>query len=129
MKKVIIGSIIGIGVLAGLAIKKINDEREIVEISNDEGVKVVRKESFKEAINKRIDKILKWISENTEKVDSITKASATAASIIGILTATFELYSSIRKTVEKNDKKLIEEVDEIRLRLLYLTPDLEVTTF
>lgn len=129
MRKVIIGALVGIGVTAAIVIKKINDDREVHEISNEEGVKVVIKETFKDAIKRKINMILKWISENAEKVESITKAAATTATVIGIVTAIFDLYSSIKKTTDNVDQRLLEEVDEIRLRLLYLTPDVEVTNF
>lgn len=129
MKKIIYGALISLGITTAIVIKKVNDDREVQELANEDGIKFVRKETFKDAIKRKINKILKWIGDNPEKVESITKAAATTAALMGIVTSMFDLYSSIKKTTDNVDQRLLDEVDEIRLRLLYLTPDVEVSTF
>lgn len=129
MKKTIIGTFLGLGLIAGLVIGAINEDRRIQEISREDGVQVVRKETFKEAAKRKVNDILKWFAENPEKVDGFVKVATTTATVIGIATSTVEFFSSIKKINNKTDEKLLQEVDEIRLRLLYLTPDVEVNNF
>lgn len=129
MKKTIIGTFLGLGLIAGLVIGAINEDRRIHEISKEDGVQVVRKESFKEAAKRKANEILKWFADNPDKVEGFVKVTTTTAAVIGIATSTVDFFSSIKKINNKTDEKLLQEVDDIRLRLLYLTPDVEINNF
>lgn len=129
MKNVLIGTLIGLGIVTGIAIMKINDDRQVETLVKDGEATVIRKETFKKAAKRKVNEILRWIGENPEKVEGIVKVSTAIATSLSIITACVELYSSVKKAIDKSDEKLLNEVEEIRMRLVYLSPDLDITAF
>lgn len=117
MKGLIIGALAGLGVTAGLIIKAINDDRQEIVVSEVDNAAVVRKETFKQAAKRKVNEILLWVNENAEKVDGAIKAISTVTTVIGIVTAVFELYSSAKGAVKDQDGELLKEVRAIREQL------------
>jgi len=117
MKGLIIGALAGLGVTAGLIIKAINDDRQEIVVSEVDNAAVVRKETFKQAAKRKVNEILLWVNENAEKVDGAIKAISTVTTVIGIVTAVVELYSSTKKAVKDPNEELLEEVRAIKEQL------------
>ena len=126
------GLLIALGIAAGATtayiVKKINDDRREEEISSDDCV-VVRKESFKQAAKRKVNEILLWVAKNSDKVESMVSAVGMVSTVLGVITTAVQLYSSAKSAFKDPNEELIREVDEIRMRLVYLTPDVEVETF
>ena len=126
------GLLIALGIAAGATtayiVKKINDDRREEEISSDDCV-VVRKESFKQAAKRKVNEILLWVAKNSDKVESIVSTVGMVSTVLGVITTAVQLYSSAKSAFKDPNEELIREVDEIRMRLVYLTPDLEVEAF
>lgn len=126
------GLLIALGIAAGATtayiVKKINDDRHEEEISSDDCV-VVRKESFKQAAKRKVNEILLWVAKNSDKVESIVSAVGMVSTVLGVITTAVQLYSSAKSAFKDPNEELIREVDEIRMRLVYLTPDVEVEAF
>lgn len=126
------GLLIALGIAAGATtayiVKKINDDRREEEISSDDCV-VVRKESFKQAAKRKVNEILLWVAKNSDKVESIVSAVGMVSTVLGVITTAVQLYSSAKSVFKDPNEELIREVDEIRMRLIYLTPDVEVEAF
>lgn len=126
------GLLIALGIAAGATtayiVKKINDDRREEEISADDCV-VVRKESFKQAAKRKVNEILLWVAKNSDKVESIVSAVGMVSTVLGVITTAVQLYSSAKSAFKDPNEELIREVDEIRMRLVYLTPDVEVEAF
>lgn len=126
------GLLIALGIAAGATtayiVKKINDDRREEEISSDDCV-VVRKESFKQAAKRKVNEILLWVAKNSDKVESIVSAVGMVSTVLGVITTAVQLYSSAKSAFKDPNEELIREVDEIRMRLVYLTPDVEVEAF
>jgi len=129
MKGLLIALGIGAGVTAAYIAKKVNDDRQDMIIKSENNVDYYTKETFKQAAKRKVNEILTWVSENTEKVESIVKTVSVVSTAIGICTATLELYSAAKRTVKDPNEELLKEVDEIRVRLLYMTPDVKVESF
>ena len=51
------------------------------------------------------------------------------STVLGVITTAVQLYSSAKSAFKDPNEELIREVDEIRMRLVYLTPDVEVEAF
>lgn len=86
--------------------KKVNDSREeYVDISGTEEIR--SRETFKEAAIRKVNEILRWVGENEEKVKS-------AVTVVGVLTSVVELINAIKCACKNRDKKLFEELDEIK---------------
>ena len=51
------------------------------------------------------------------------------STVLGVITTAVQLYSSAKSVFKDPNEELIREVDEIRMRLIYLTPDVEVEAF
>ena len=126
------GLLIALGIAAGATtayiVKKINDDRREEEISSDDCV-VVRKESFKQAAKRKVNEILLWVAKNSDKVESMVSAVGMVSTVLGVITTAVQLYSSAKSAFKDPNEELIREVDEIRMRLVYLTPDAEVEAF
>ena len=126
------GLLIALGIAAGATtayiVKKINDDRREEEISSDDCV-VVRKETFKQAAKRKVNEILLWVAKNSDKVESIVSAVGMVSTVLGVITTAVQLYSSAKSAFKDPNEELIREVDEIRMRLVYLTPDVEVEAF
>lgn len=126
------GLLIALGIAAGATtayiVKKINDDRREEEISSDDCV-VVRKESFKQAAKRKVNEILLWVAKNSDKVESMVSAVGMVSTVLGVITTAVQLYSSAKSAFKDPNEELIREVDEIRMRLVYLTPDVEVEAF
>ena len=126
------GLLIALGIAAGATtayiVKKINDDRREEEISSDDCV-VVRKESFKQAAQSKVNEILLWVAKNSDKVESMVSAVGMVSTVLGVITTAVQLYSSAKSAFKDPNEELIREVDEIRMRLVYLTPDVEVEAF
>ena len=126
------GLLIALGIAAGATtayiVKKINDDRREEEISSDDCV-VVRKESFKQAAKRKVNEILLWVAKNSDKVESMVSAVGMVSTVLGVITTAVQLYSSAKSVFKDPNEELIREVDEIRMRLVYLTPDVEVEAF
>lgn len=126
------GLLIALGIAAGATtayiVKKINDDRREEEISSDDCV-VVRKESFKQAAKRKVNEILLWVAKNSDKVESMVSAVSMVSTVLGVITTAVQLYSSAKSAFKDPNEELIREVDEIRMRLVYLTPDVEVEAF
>lgn len=126
------GLLIALGIAAGATtayiVKKINDDRREEDISSDDCV-VVRKESFKQAAKRKVNEILLWVAKNSDKVESIVSAVGMVSTVLGVITTAVQLYSSAKSAFKDPNEELIREVDEIRMRLVYLTPDVEVEAF
>lgn len=130
IRNVTIGAIATAVVALGIyTVKKVNDDRKLVEEEVEEGLFIERDETFKEAAARKVNEILGWVNENSEKVSAATTIISTVATVIGVATGVFQLYSSYRDAKEDPNAELLKEVDEIRLRLACLTPDMEVTAF
>ena len=121
------GLLIALGIAAGATtayiVKKINDDRREEEISSADDCVVVRKESFKQAAKRKVNEILLWVAKNSDKVESMV------STVLGVITTAVQLYSSAKSAFKDPNEELIREVDEIRMRLVYLTPDVEVEAF
>lgn len=128
MKGLLIALGIAAGTTAAYIVKKINDDRREEEISSDDCV-VVRKETFKQAAKRKVNEILVWVAKNSDKVEGIVSAVGVVSTVLGVITTAVQLYSSAKSAFKDPNEELIREVDEIRMRLVYLTPDLEVETF
>ena len=128
MKGLLIALGIAAGATAAYVVKKINDDRREEEISSDDCV-VVRKESFKQAAKRKVNEILLWVAKNSDKVESIVSAVGMVSTVLGVITTAVQLYSSAKSAFKDPNEELIREVDEIRIRLMYLTPDVEVEAF
>ncbi len=128
MKGLLIALGIAAGATAAYVVKKINDDRREEEISSDDCV-VVRKESFKQAAKRKVNEILLWVAKNSDKVESIVSAVGVVSTVLGVITTAVQLYSSAKSAFKDPNEELIREVDEIRIRLMYLTPDVEVEAF
>ena len=128
MKGLLIALGIAAGATAAYVVKKINDDRREEEISSDDCV-VVRKESFKQAAKRKVNEILLWVAKNSDKVESIVSAVGVVSTVLGVITTAVQLYSSAKSVFKDPNEELIREVDEIRMRLIYLTPDVEVEAF
>lgn len=128
MKGLLIALGIAAGTTAAYIVKKINDDRREEEISSDDCV-VVRKETFKQAAKRKVNEILVWVAKNSDKVEGIVSAVGVVSTVLGVVTTAVQLYSSAKSAFKDPNEELIREVDEIRMRLVYLTPDLEVETF
>ena len=126
------GLLIALGIAAGATtayiVKKINDDRREEEVSSDDCV-VVRKESFKQAAKRKVNEILVWVAKNSDKVEGIVSAVGMVSTVLGVVTTAVQLYSSAKSAFKDPNEELIREVDEIRMRLVYLTPDVEVEAF
>lgn len=126
------GLLIALGIAAGATtayiVKKINDDRREEEVSSDDCV-VVRKESFKQAAKRKVNEILVWVAKNSDKVESMVSAVGMVSTVLGVVTTAVQLYSSAKSAFKDPNEELIREVDEIRMRLVYLTPDVEVEAF
>ena len=129
MKGLLIALGIGAGVTAAYVAKKINDDRQDMIIKSEGNVDYFTKETFKQAAKRKVNEILAWISENTEKVESIVKTVSVVSTAIGICTAALELYSAAKRTVKDPDEELLKEVEEIKVRLIHMSPDIEVGHF
>lgn len=128
-KAVLIGAIAGVAAVAGIVIKKINDSREDVITIAEDGTAVKERETFKEAAKKMVDKILAWYVNNHEKCESAIGIVSGLATVIGCASAAVELYSKFKHKDDDTNSELLREVDEIRMRLILLTPEIEVGTF
>lgn len=128
MKGLLIALGIAAGTTAAYIVKKINDDRREEEISSDDCV-VVRKETFKQAAKRKVNEILVWVAKNSDKVEGVVSAVGVVSTVLGVITTAVQLYSSAKSAFKDPNEELIREVDEIRMRLAYLTPDLEVETF
>ena len=128
MKGLLIALGIAAGATAAYVVKKINDDRREEEISSDDCV-VVRKESFKQAAKRKVNEILLWVAKNSDKVESIVSVVGVVSTALGVITTAIQLYSSAKSVFKDPNEELIREVDEIRMRLIYLTPDVEVEAF
>lgn len=126
------GLLIALGIAAGATtayiVKKINDDRREEEISSDDCL-VVRKETFKEAAKRKVNEILLWVAKNSDKIEGIVSAVGMVSTVLGVVTTAVQLYSSAKSAFKDPNEELIREVDEIRMRLIYLTPDVEVEAF
>ena len=127
------GLLIALGIAAGATtayiVKKINDDRREEEIFSVDGNGTVRRESFKQAAKRKVNEILVWIAKNSDKVESIVSAVGVVSTVLGVITTAVQLYSSAKSAFKDPNEELIREVDEIRMRLIYLTPDVEVEAF
>ena len=127
------GLLIALGIAAGATtayiVKKINDDRREEEVSSIDDCVVVRKESFKQASKRKVNEILLWVAKNSDKVESIVSAVSMVSTVLGVITTAVQLYSSAKSVFKDPNEELIREVDEIRMRLVYLTPDVEVEAF
>lgn len=127
------GLLIALGIAAGATavyvVKKINDDRHEEEISSTDDCVVVRKETFKQAAKRKVNEILVWVAKNSDKVESIVSAVGMVSTVLGVITTAIQLYSSAKSAFKDPNEELIREVDEIRMRLVYLTPDVEVEAF
>lgn len=123
------GFLIGLGATLGLAavyaVKKINDDRQEKVIRSEEGVDLISIETFKQAAKRKVNEILKWVTENTEKVESFVSVVSVTSTIFGLAYTAIELYSSSRRLFNDPQEELVRQVSEIRARLEYLTPDLQ----
>ena len=128
MKGLLIALGIAAGATAAYVVKKINDDRREEEISSDDCV-VVRKETFKQAAKRKVNEILLWVAKNSDKVESIVSVVGVVSTALGVITTAIQLYSSAKSVFKDPNEELIREVDEIRMRLVYLTPDVEVEAF
>ena len=128
MKSLLIALGIAAGATTAYIVKKINDDRREEEVSSDDCV-VVRKESFKQAAKRKVNEILLWVAKNSDKVESIVSAVGMVSTVLGVITTAVQLYSSAKSAFKDPNEELIREVDEIRIRLMYLTPDVEVEAF
>ena len=129
MKGLLIALGIAAGTTAAYIVKKINDDRREEEISSVDDCVVVRKETFKQAAKRKVNEILVWVAKNSDKVEGIVSAVGVVSTVLGVITTAVQLYSSAKSVFKDPNEELIREVDEIRMRLVYLTPDLEVETF
>ena len=124
------GLLIALGIAAGATtayiVKKINDDRSEEEISSIDDCVVVRKETFKQAAKRKVNEILVWVAKNSDKVEGIVSAVGMVSTVLGVITTAVQLYSSAKSVFKDPNEELIREVDEIRMRLVYLTPDVEV---
>ena len=127
------GLLIALGIAAGATtayiVKKINDDRREEEVSSIDDCVVVRKETFKQAAKRKVNEILVWVAKNSDKVEGIVSAVGVVSTVLGVITTAVQLYSSAKSAFKDPNEELIREVDEIRMRLVYLTPDVEVETF
>ena len=127
------GLLIALGIAAGATtayiVKKINDDRREEEISSADDCVIVRKESFKQAAKRKVNEILLWVAKNSDKVESMVSAVGMISTVLGVITTAVQLYSSAKSAFKDPNEELIREVDEIRMRLVYLTPDVEVETY
>ena len=129
MKGLLIALGIAAGATAAYVVKKINDDRHEEEISSTDDCVVVRKETFKQAAKRKVNEILVWVAKNSEKVESIVSVVGIVSTALGVITTAIQLYSSAKSVFKDPKEDLIREVDEIRMRLIYLTPDVEVEAF
>ena len=127
------GLLIGLGIAAGAAVcyvvKKVNDDRQEYVAQSDDGVDLVTVETFKQAAKRKVNEILKWVAENSEKVESIVTTVSLTSTVLGVCVTALELYSSTKRVYKDPDQELLDEVIKIRERLEYLTPDVDVQTF
>ena len=129
MKGLLIALGIAAGATAAYVVKKINDDRREEEVSSIDDCVVVRKESFKQAAKRKVNEILVWVAKNSDKVESIVSTVGVVSTVLGVITTAIQLYSSAKSVFKDPNEELIREVDEIRMRLVYLTPEVEVETF
>ena len=129
MKGLLIALGIAAGATAAYVVKKINDDRREEEISSSDDCVVVRKETFKQAAKRKVNEILVWVAKNSEKVESIVSVVGVVSTALGVITTAIQLYSSAKSVFKDPNEELIREVDEIRMRLVYLTPEVEVEAF
>lgn len=127
-KTILISAITGVAIAAGIAIKKINDSREVIDICEN-GTIHSEKETFKAAAIKKVNEILSWYAKNSEKIETVIDIVSGAATIVGFVETAIKLYSAINKKHSKKDDQILEELEEIRLRLLFLTPDVDIEHF
>ena len=129
MKGLLIALGIAAGATAAYVVKKINDDRHEEEVSSTDDCVVVRKETFKQAAKRKVNEILVWVARNSDKVESIVSVVGVVSTALGVITTAIQLYSSAKSVFKDPNEELIREVDEIRMRLIYLTPDVEVEAF
>ena len=129
MKGLLIALGIAAGATAAYVVKKINDDRREEEVSSIDDCVVVRKESFKQAAKRKVNEILVWVAKNSDKVESIVSVVGVVSTALGVITTAIQLYSSAKSVFKDPNEELIREVDEIRMRLVYLTPEVEVEAF
>lgn len=129
MKGLLIALGIAAGATAAYVVKKINDDRHEEEVSSTDDCVVVRKETFKQAAKRKVNEILLWVAKNSDKVESIVSVVGVVSTALGVITTAIQLYSSAKSVFKDPNEELIREVDEIRMRLVYLTPDVEVEAF
>ena len=129
MKGLLIALGIAAGATAAYVVKKINDDRHEEEVSSTDDCVVVRKETFKQAAKRKVNEILVWVARNSDKVESIVSVVGVVSTALGVITTAIQLYSSAKSVFKDPNEELIREVDEIRMRLVYLTPELEVEAF
>lgn len=118
MRKLVIG-VVATAIVAGVIIvKKINDDRKSIDVDYDEnGATITERETFKEAAIRKVNEILSWVSNNPEKVESVTSIVSTMSVVIGIITGIVELYSSLKTARDKTNEKILNELTEIHLCL------------
>ena len=129
MKGLLIALGIAAGATAAYVVKKINDDRREEEVSSIDDCVVVRKESFKQAAKRKVNEILVWVAKNSDKVESIVSVVGIVSTALRVITTAIQLYSSAKSVFKDPNEELIREVDEIRMRLVYLTPEVEVEAF
>ena len=129
MKGLLIALGIAAGATAAYVVKKINDDRHEEEVSSTDDCVVVRKETFKQAAKRKVNEILVWVAKNSDKVESIVSVVGVVSTALGVITTAIQLYSSAKSVFKDPNEELIREVDEIRMRLVYLTPEVEVEAF
>ena len=129
MKGLLIALGIAAGATAAYVVKKINDDRREEEVSSTDDCVIVRKETFKQAAKRKVNEILVWVAKNSDKVESIVSVVGVVSTALGVITTAIQLYSSAKSVFKDPNEELIREVDEIRMRLVYLTPDVEVEAF
>lgn len=129
MKNLLIGLGIGLGAAAIYVAKKINDDRQEIVVKSEDGIDLINIETFKQAAKRKVNEILSWIAENSEKVESIVSAISLVSTVVGVCVTIVELYSATRRIFKNPEDELLKEVSEIRGYLVYLSPDVEVESF
>lgn len=118
MRKLVIGAVATAIVAGVIIVKKINDDRKTIDVDYDEnGVTIAERETFKEAAIRKVNEILSWVSNNPDKVESVTSIVSTLSVVIGIVTGIVELYSSLKSAKDKTNEKILNELTEIHLCL------------
>lgn len=126
MKYFFIGLGATLGAAALYAAKKINDDRQEHVTRTENGVDLVTVETFKQAAKRKVNEILKWVTENTEKIESVVSVISVTSTVLGLVYTAIELYSASKRLFNDPQDELIRQVDEIRTRLAYLAPSVEV---